>query len=73
MKEEFYFTLYCGPFIANTYIGSRSNAKAYFNRWVRKHFPYYEEYEFTVYRYGTLQDMLNSENLISSYALVIVE
>lgn len=73
MKEKFYFTLYCGQFIANAYIGSRSNAKAYFNRWVRKHFPYYEDYEFTVCRYGTLPDMLNSENLISSYALVIVE
>lgn len=39
MKEEFYFTLYCGSFVANTYIGSRSNAKAYFKRWVRKKKP----------------------------------
>ena len=39
MEEKFYFTLYCGSFVANTYIGSRSNAKAYFKRWVRKTFP----------------------------------
>lgn len=73
MKEKFYFTLCCGSFIANTYIGSRSNAKAYFKRWVRKNFPYYQDYDFTVCRYSSLHDMLNSENLVSSYELVIVE
>lgn len=73
MEEKFYFTLYCGSFVANTYIGSRSNAKAYFKRWVRKNFPYYRDYDFTVYRYSSLHDMLNSENLVSSYELVIVE
>lgn len=67
MKEEFYFSLYCGSFVANTYIGSRSNAKAYFKRWVRKHIPCYQDYDFTVYRYSSLHDMLNSENLVGSY------
>ena len=73
MEEKFYFTLYCGSFIANTYIGSRSNAKAYFKRWVRKNFPYYQDYDFYVYRYSSLRDMLNCENYISYYELVIVE
>ena len=67
MKEEFYFTLYCGSFVANTYIGSRSNAKAYFKRWVEKNFPYYQDCDFTVYRYLSLHDMLNSENSVGSY------
>lgn len=67
MKEKFYFTLYCGSFVANTYIGSRSNAKAYFKRWVQKNFPCYENYDFTVYRYSSLHDMLNSKNLVGSY------
>ena len=73
MGEKFYFTLYYGPFVVNTYIGSRSNAKAYFKRWVRKNLPYYQDCDFTVYRYLSLHDMLNSENLVSSYELVIVE
>jgi hypothetical protein len=73
MKEEFYFTLYCGSFIANTYVGSRSNAKAYFKRWVRKNFPCYEDYDFTVYRYSSMYDMLHDERQISSYELVIVD
>lgn len=73
MKEEFYFTLYCGSFIANTYVGSRSNAKAYFNRWVRKKFPCYEDYDFTVYCYSSMYDMLHDERQISSYELVIVD
>lgn len=73
MKEEFYFTLYCGLFIANTYVGSRSNAKAYFKRWVRKNFPYYEDYDFTVYRYSSMYDMLHDTRPISSYELSIVD
>lgn len=73
MKEEFYFTLCCGSFVANTYIGSRSNAKAYFKRWVRKNFPYYQNYVFTVYRYSSLRDAINSENSVGSYELIIVE
>ena len=73
MKEEFYFTLYCGLFIANTYVGSRSNAKAYFKRWVRKNFPCYEYYDFVVYRYSSMYDMLHDERCIDSYGLVIVD
>lgn len=73
MEEKFYFALYCDSFVANTYIGSRSNAKAYFKRWVRKNFPYYQDYDFTVYRYSSLSDMLYSENCVNSYELVIVE
>lgn len=73
MKEEFYFTLYCGLFVANTYVGSRSNAKAYFKRWVRKKLPYYQDYDFVVHRYSSLSDMLNSKNLVSSYELVMDE
>lgn len=73
MEEKFYFALYCGSFVANTYIGSRSNAKAYFKRWVRKNFPYYQDYDFTVYRYSSLSDMLYSENDISSYELSVDE
>lgn len=67
MKEKFYFTLYYGSFVVNTYIGSRSNAKAYFKRWVRKNLPYYQDCDFTVYRYLSLHDMLNSENPVGSY------
>lgn len=73
MKEEFYFTLYCGSFIANTYVGSRSNAKAYFKRWVRKNFLCYEDYDFTVYYYSSMYDMLHDERQINSYELVIVD
>ena len=72
MKEEFYFALYCDSFVANTYVGSRSNAKAYFKRWVRKKFPCYEDYDFFVFFYSSMHDMLNSKNLVSSYELVIV-
>ena len=71
MKEEFYFTLYCGSFIANTYVGSRSNTKAYFKRWVRKNFPCYEDYDFTVCRYLFMYDMLHDDCQIGSYELVI--
>lgn len=73
MEEKFYFALYCGSFVANTYVGSRSNAKAYFKRWVRKNFPDYQDYGFTVYRYLSLPDMLYSENDVSSYELLIGE
>lgn len=72
MKEEFYFTLYCDSLVANTYVGSRSNAKAYFKRWVRKHFPYYEDYDFTVYCYSSMRDMLHDNHQISRYELVVV-
>ena len=48
MKEKFYFTLYYGSFVVNTYIGSRSNAKAYFKRWVEKNLPYYQDCDFTI-------------------------
>lgn len=51
----------------------RSNAKAYFKRWVRKNFPCYEDYDFTVYRYSSMYDMLHDEYQISSYELVIVD
>lgn len=71
MKEEFYFTLYCGSFIANTYVGSRSNAKAYFKRWVRKNFPCYKDYCFTVCRYLSMYNMLHDDRQIGSYELVI--
>lgn len=75
MKEEFYFALYCDSFVANTYVGSRSNAKAYFKRWVRKNFPYpyYEDYNFNVYRYSSLHDMLHDTRHISSYELSVVD
>lgn len=73
MKEEFYFTLYCGSFIANTYVGSRSNAKAYFKRWIRKNFPCYEDYDFTVYLYSSMYDMLHDERQIGNYELVIFD
>ena len=66
MKEKFYFALYCGSFVATTYIGSCSNAKAYFKRWVRKKHPYYQDYDFIVHRYSSLYDMLNSKNLVGS-------
>ena len=46
---------------------------AYFNRWVRKNFPCYEDYDFTVYRYSSMYDMLHDERQISSYELVIVD
>ena len=73
MKEEFYFALYCDSFVANTYIGSRSNAKAYFKRWVRKNFPCYEDYDFFVFLYSSMHDMLHDVRQISSYELVIVD
>lgn len=67
MEKKFYFTLYCDSFVATTYIGSRSNAKAYFKRWVRRYLPYYQGYDFIVCRYSSLYDMLNSKNLVGSY------
>ena len=73
MEEKFYFTLYCGLFVANTYVGSRSNAKAYFTRWIRKNFPCYDVYDFTVYRYSSMYDMLHSERELAFYTLVIVD
>lgn len=73
MKEEFYFTLCCDFLTANTYVGSRSNAKAYFKRWVRKNFPCYEDYDFTVYCYSSLYDMLHDVRQISNYKLVVVD
>lgn len=73
MKEEFYFALYCDSLVANTYIGSRSNAKAYFKRWVRKKFPCYEDYDFIVYRYSSMYDMLHDTRHISSYKLSVVD
>ena len=73
MKEEFYFTLYCGSFIANTYVGSRSNARSYFKRWIRRHIPCYEDYGFTVCRYSSMYDMLHDERNIGSYELVMVD
>lgn len=73
MEEKFYFTLCCGSFVARTYIGSRSNAKAYFKRWVRKKHPYYQDYDFIVHRYSSLCDMLNSKNPVGSYELPTVE
>lgn len=73
MEGKFYFTLHCGSFVATTYIGSRSNAKAYFKRWVRKKHPYYQGYDFIVHRYSSLYDMLNFKNPIGSYELSIVE
>ena len=60
MKEEFYFTLYCGSFVANTYVGSRSNAKAYFKRWVRKNFPCYEDYDVSKVMSDTLSGNADS-------------
>ena len=73
MGEKFYFTLYYRSFVVNTYIGSRSNAKAYFKRWVRKKHPYYQDYDFIVHRYSSLYDMLNFKNPVGSYELSIVE
>jgi len=67
MERKFYFALYCGSFVVTTYIGFRSNAKSYFKRWVRKYYPYYQGYDFIVCRYSSLQDMLNSKNLVGSY------
>jgi hypothetical protein len=73
MKEEFYFVLYCDSLVANTYVGSRSNAKAYFKRWVRKHFPCYEDYYFIVYRYSSMSDMLHDVRYLSSYVLSVAD
>lgn len=73
MKEEFYFALYCDSLVANTYVGTRSNAKAYFKRWVRKKFPCYEDYDFTICRYLSMHDMLHDTRLISSYELSVVD
>lgn len=73
MKEEFYFVLYCDSLIANTYVGSRSNAKAYFKRWVRKNFICYEYYDFVVYCYSSMHDMLHDTRHISSYELSVVD
>lgn len=71
MEKNFYFVLFMGSSVANTYIGSRSNAKAYFKRWVRKNVPYYEEYDFVVYRFIFLSEMLSHENPVDSYHLVL--
>lgn len=73
MEENFYFVMCCGLFVVNTYIGSRSNADAYFKRWVRKKHPYYQGYDFIVYRYSSLYDMLNSKNPVGSYEFSTVE
>ena len=70
MEKKFYFTLHCGLFVVTTYIGSRSNVKAYFKRWVRRHHPYYQDYDFIVCRYSSLYDMLNSKNPVGSYKLL---
>lgn len=71
MKEEFYFVLFMGPSVANTYVGSRSNAKAYFSRWIKKNVPYYQEYDFFVYRFAFLSEMLSHENPVDSYHLIL--
>ena len=73
MKEEFYFALYCDSLVANTYVGTRSNAKAYFKRWVRKNFPCYEDYDFIVCCYLSMHDMLHDTRLISIYELSVVD
>lgn len=73
MKEEFYFTLFLGPLVANTYIGTRSNAKAYFLRWIYKHIPDAYQYDFSVRRYQTLSDMLNDRVPLDTYMLDIPE
>lgn len=73
MEEKFYFALYCDSFVSNTYVGTRSNAKAYFTRWVRKFFPYYQNYVFTVRRYDSMHDMLHAENEIGFYMLFITD
>lgn len=73
MKEEFYFALCCDSLVATTYVGSRSNAKSYFKRWVRKNFPYCENYDFTVYCYSHMLDMLHDTRAISCYDLSVVD
>lgn len=73
MKEKFYFTLFLGPFVANTYIGTRSNAKAYFLRWINKHIPDAYQYDFCVMRYRTLSNMLNDCDPLCTYTIDISE
>lgn len=69
MKEEFYFTLFLGSFVANTYIGTRSNAKAYFLRWIHKHISDAYQYDFCVRRYQTLSDMLDDCTPLDTYMI----
>lgn len=73
MKEEFYFTLFLGSFVSNTYIGTRSNAKAYFLRWIHTHIPDAYRYDFCVRRYQTLSDMLNDRDPLDTYMIDIPE
>lgn len=73
MKEEFYFTLFLGPLVANTYIGTRSNAKAYFLRWIHNHISDAYQYDFSVSRYCTLSDMLNDCAPLDTYMVNIPE
>lgn len=69
MKEEFYFVLFCGSYVANTYVGTRSNAKAYFLRWVRKNFSFPNQYIFLVERYGSMHNMLHRIKSLDGYEL----
>lgn len=65
MKEHYYFTLFIGHLVANTYVGTRSNARAYFKRWIEKEIPNPEDYSFAISRYSYLSDMLLDLNPLS--------
>ena len=65
MNEHFYFSLYIGGFVANTYAGTRSNARAYFKRWIEKEISFPDDYDFFICRFETLEDMLHYSNCLS--------
>lgn len=71
MQEHYYFSLFIGSFVANTYVGTRSNARAYFKRWLEKNVPYLEDYDFIVCRFETLSDMLHHENCLSECVFTV--
>lgn len=65
MQEHYYFSLFIGSFVANTYAGTCSNARAYFKRWLEKNVLCPEDYNYTICRFETLSDMLHHENCLS--------
>lgn len=69
MKKNYYRLFANGYYTVATYCGTKSNANAYFRRWISRNVPETAEHPFKVHAYGNYLDFVQEVNFISSTIL----
>lgn len=65
MKKNYYRLLTNGNYTVATYYGTKSNANAYFRRWIPKNVPETASHTFKVCGYGNYFDFVQEDNFFS--------